>query len=179
MPRDRGSPKGRALSVDAACNRRHSLRPLVGVSHEHSGVPAAACQSPLQASARSAAYARRSVHIWRPHIFPRESPGRTLAGGLASSREQESRALWLESQQPASIFLRSDERLASFFSVVRQWAVLPVVARSEQTLSMRSCPPAKVMEICRLPTCRVQVSTLLTIWRSCPLPTRICGAITN
>ena len=36
------------------------------------------------------------------YFFPRESPGRTLAGGLASTREQESRALWLESQQPAS-----------------------------------------------------------------------------
>ena len=42
--------------------------------------------------------------------------GRTLAGVLASSREQESRALCLESQQPASsIFSRSDDTAAACF----------------------------------------------------------------
>ena len=42
----------------------------------------------------------------------------------------------------------------------QRWTVLPVVARSERALPMRTSPPAKVMELtCRLPTCRVQVST--------------------
>ena len=56
--------------------------------------------------------------------FPRESPGRTLvAGGLASSRERESQALWLKSQQPVSSI--SHDRMTgqwrAFFSVVGQW----------------------------------------------------------
>ena len=59
------------------------------------------------------------MHVAATSYFPRESPGRKLAAGsLASSREQESRALWLESQQPASsIFCTA---VACFFSVVGQ-----------------------------------------------------------
>ena len=71
--------------------------------------------------------------MWRPHLFSSgvawTHTGRRF---LASSGEQESRALWLESQQPAS---------SGFHD--------------------RTSPPAKVMELtCRLPICRVQVSTI-------------------
>ena len=68
---------------------------------------------------------RRSVHVAAASFFPRESLGRTLAaGGLTSSREQESRALWPESQQPASVFTRSDDSAVACIhgdSVVGQW----------------------------------------------------------
>ena len=43
------------------------------------------------------------MHLAAAYFSPRELPGR-MAGGLAWGREQESRALWLESQQPARIF---------------------------------------------------------------------------
>ena len=87
-------------AADLAADATVSLRPVVGVSHELSGVTAAACQHLLQRSAQSATYARRSVHVAAASFLPRESPGRTLAGGLAWSREQDSRALCLVSQQP-------------------------------------------------------------------------------
>ena len=38
--------------------------------------------------------------MWWPHFFPRESPGRTLAGGLTSSREQESRRCGSRASSP-------------------------------------------------------------------------------
>jgi len=89
--------------------------------------------------------------MWRPHLFlPWESPGRTLAGGLASSREQESRALWFESQQPASVFSRSDESaVACFFLRCQAMATAVAVARAascgtqraSQTTVPRCAPP--------------------------------------
>ena len=72
--------------VDATAVRCPPSRPVGGVSHEPAGVPTAACQSLLQERTRSAAYARRSVHVAAASFSPRVSPGRTLAGGLASSR---------------------------------------------------------------------------------------------
>ena len=87
--------------------------------------------------------------------LPRESPGRTLVGRLASSRE--SRAVTRESA--ASIFDFFTAWRAFLLRLLQWWPVLPIVARSEQALSMPTCPPAKVMELtCRLPTCRVQAS---------------------
>ena len=59
-------------------------------------------QPPGKACSKEAAYARGAVHVVAASFFPRESSGRTLEGGLASSREPESRAMWAESQQPAS-----------------------------------------------------------------------------
>ena len=57
------------------------------------------------------------MHVAAASFLPRELPGCTLAGGLASSREQESRALWLESQQPEPFFsLSDDSAVACFFS---------------------------------------------------------------
>ena len=98
-------------------------------------------------------------------FFPRESHERTLAGVLASSREQESRALWLE---PHLFFFRDQ--------MTRQWRAFSPLSgngysgssgpccqlwHSERALSMPTWTPAKVMELtCRLPTCRVQRSSL-------------------
>ena len=66
-------------------------QPVVGVSHEPSGVPAAACQNLLQGRARSAAYARMLVHVAAASFLPQESPGRTLAGGSWPRHENKSR----------------------------------------------------------------------------------------
>ena len=49
-------------------------------------------QPPGKACSKEAAYARGAVHVVAASFFPRESSGRTLEGGLASSREEESRA---------------------------------------------------------------------------------------
>ena len=80
--------------------------------------------------------------MWRQNLFCLRR--RTLAGGLVSSREQESRVLWLESQQPASSIFPMISRHGSgvlYFSVVGQscgysslWPMLPVVTLNEQAL---------------------------------------------
>ena len=93
------------------------------------------------------------MHVTAAFYFPRESL--RARWQEASSRESESRALYLSSQQPA--FFRDR---ASFLRC-RAVARLPAVARSERALSMPACPPAKVMELtCRLSTCRVQRSSM-------------------
>ena len=76
--------------------------------------------------------------------FPRESPGCTLAaGGLASSREQESRALWLGTQQPELDFFKAWRAFFLRCRAVATVALLPIVARSERALSLRTCPPKR------------------------------------
>ena len=94
-------------------------------------------------------------------LKPKAAPGRHarkivaatscfFADGVAwnavghSSREHESRALCVGSSSAHLRFLWPIERHYSgvlFFSIVGQWLVLPVVARSERALSMRTSPP--------------------------------------
>ena len=75
------------------------------------------------------------------HLFPQESHGRTPAGVLASSREQESRALWLESQQPvSSIFPRSDDAAAAcFFSPLSGSGYFGVACAASATTAREPC----------------------------------------
>ena len=63
-------------------------------------------QPPGKACSKEAAYARGAVHVVAASFFPRESSGLTL-GGLASSREEESRV----AREPAAriFFSRSDD----------------------------------------------------------------------
>ena len=73
-------------------------------------------QPPGKACSKEAAYARGAVHVVAASFFPRESSGRTLEGGLASSREEESRV----AREPAARILFVT--VACFFSsVVGQW----------------------------------------------------------
>ena len=86
------------------------------VSNVPAGVPAAACQSPLQGSARSAAYARRSEHFWWLHLFFLGSRLDARWQEVWPRHEKKSR-VWLESQPPESFFSRSDDSaVACFFS---------------------------------------------------------------
>ena len=66
---------------------RCASRPVGGGSNVPVIVPLAACQSPTKAASDWPMRGGRCMS--RPHLFPRELPGRMLAGGLASSREHE------------------------------------------------------------------------------------------
>ena len=123
-----------------------------------SGVPAAACQSLLQGRARSAAYARILVHVKAASYFPRESPGRMLAAGLASSRESESRALWLSIHQPAFFPPRSDDApVACFF---------PPLSASGPSVSFGTQRASPVNA--RMPACQSDGADLSPANLSCP-----------
>ena len=71
------------------------------VSHLFTGVPGDRVPA-LQGSARSAAYARRSVHVAATCFFSGVARD-TRWQKVWACRKQESRALWLESQQPACL----------------------------------------------------------------------------
>ena len=85
---------------------------------------------------------------WQQEVWPRhENKSRERCGSGASSPH-----------------LRFFHGVACFFSPLsgsgysgRRWPMLPIVARSERALSLRTCPPVKAMELTyRLTTSHVQ-----------------------
>ena len=88
--------------------------------------------------------------MWRQNLFCLRR--RTLAGGLVSSREQESRVLWLESQQPASSIFPTISRHGSgvlYFSVVGQLRLQQSVAHAASCDTQRASPVNAHMGTCQ------------------------------
>ena len=103
----------------------------------------------LRASSSCLARLELPGRTWQQEVWPRhENKSRERRGSRASTR--------IFDVFPAVMCFFF---LGQWLVAVARWPVLPIVARSEQDLSIHTYPPARGMDLtCRVPTC-VQASS--------------------